>query len=261
MTMVGFVLFIALRERRQSAAGARRLSHARDRRASRRWARVARRSSVRCSSRASCWRASPGSSRWASRRLPSTCSQMPWDNSRTARAGPCRTGFDSIVDWRVFTFLALVCLGTGILFGLVPALQASRTSITGQLVQAGTGHTGTIRQRRWTTGLVVAQLALTPMLLAGAGLDGAQHRRAAGHGCRRPHRRSRANAVGAVGPAIRLGRGAGTLLSAVGGSAGGRARPPCHAREPGAIRARGGAAAVDRWQDRRRRSQSGSCVS
>jgi len=74
------------------------------------------------------------------------------------------------LDWRVFTYLTAVCLGTGILFGLVPAIQASRTSITRQLVQAGTGHTGTIRQRRWNTGLVVTQLALAPMLLAGAGL-------------------------------------------------------------------------------------------
>ena len=31
------------------------------------------------------------------------------------------------LDWRVFTYLTAVCLGTGILFGLVPALQASRT--------------------------------------------------------------------------------------------------------------------------------------
>jgi predicted permease len=74
------------------------------------------------------------------------------------------------LDWRVFTYLTAVCLGTGILFGLVPALQASRTSITRQLVQAGTGHTGTTRQRRWNTRLVVAQLALAPMMLVAAGL-------------------------------------------------------------------------------------------
>jgi putative ABC transport system permease protein len=74
------------------------------------------------------------------------------------------------MDWRVFTFLALTCLGTGIVFGLVPALHASRTGISGRLVEAGTGHTGALRQRRWRTRLVVAQLALTPMLLAGAGL-------------------------------------------------------------------------------------------
>jgi putative ABC transport system permease protein len=74
------------------------------------------------------------------------------------------------LDWRVFTYLTAVCLGTGIVFGLVPAIQASRTGITTQLVQAGTGHTDSIRQRRWTARLVVAQLALTPMLLVGAGL-------------------------------------------------------------------------------------------
>jgi putative ABC transport system permease protein len=74
------------------------------------------------------------------------------------------------MDWRVFIFLALVCLGTGIVFGLIPALDASRAGIVGRLVQAATGYTGTMRQRRWTTRLVVAQLALTPMLLAGAGL-------------------------------------------------------------------------------------------
>ncbi len=74
------------------------------------------------------------------------------------------------MDWRVFTFLALTCLGTGIVFGLVPALHASRSGISGRLVEAGTGHSGAMRQRRWGTRLVVAQLALTPMLLAGAGL-------------------------------------------------------------------------------------------
>ncbi len=74
------------------------------------------------------------------------------------------------LDWRVFTFLTTACLGTAILFGLVPAIQASRTSISRQLVQAGTGHTGTPRQRRWNTWLVVTQLALAPMLLVGAGL-------------------------------------------------------------------------------------------
>jgi putative ABC transport system permease protein len=74
------------------------------------------------------------------------------------------------MDWRVFTFLAMTCLGTGIVFGLVPALHASRSGISGRLVEAGTGHTGAVRQRKWGTRLVVAQLALTPMLLAGAGL-------------------------------------------------------------------------------------------
>ena len=96
-----------------------------------------------------------------------------WDALSQLRDGvreglPYWIRFD--MDWRVFTFLTLVCLGTGIVFGLVPALDASRTGIVSRLVQAATGYTGTMRQRRWSTRLVVAQLALTPMLLAGAGL-------------------------------------------------------------------------------------------
>ncbi len=74
------------------------------------------------------------------------------------------------MDWRVFAFLALVCLGTGIVFGLIPAIDASRIGIVGRLVQATAGQIGSIRQRRWSNRLVVAQLALTPILLAGAGL-------------------------------------------------------------------------------------------
>jgi predicted permease len=106
-----------------------------------------------------------GLSRLAVNALWDTLSQM----TDGARSGlPYWIRFE--IDWRVFTFLTLLCLGTGILFGLVPALQASRTGVAGQLVQAGTGHTGSMRQRRWNNRLVVAQLALTPMLLAGAGL-------------------------------------------------------------------------------------------
>jgi ABC-type antimicrobial peptide transport system permease subunit len=32
-------------------------------------------------------------------------------------------------DWRVFGYLAAVCLGTSILFGLLPALQTARTNL------------------------------------------------------------------------------------------------------------------------------------
>jgi predicted permease len=74
------------------------------------------------------------------------------------------------VDWRVFTYLTAVCLGTGIVFGLVPAMQASRTNVAIRLAESGTGSSGALRQRRWTTRFVVAQLVLTPILLTGAGL-------------------------------------------------------------------------------------------
>lgn len=74
------------------------------------------------------------------------------------------------MDWRVFTYLALVCLGTAIVFGLVPAMQASRTNVAIRLAESGTGSSGAVRQRRWTGRFVIAQLALTPILLTGAGL-------------------------------------------------------------------------------------------
>jgi predicted permease len=105
--------------------------------------------------------------------LSSVAVNVFWDAVSQLRDG-AREGLPYWVrlemDWRVFMFLTLVCLGTGIVFGLIPALDVSRPGIVGRLVQAATGHTGSMRQRRWSTRLVVAQLALTPMLLAGAGL-------------------------------------------------------------------------------------------
>jgi predicted permease len=73
------------------------------------------------------------------------------------------------MDWRTFAFLLVVCIATGIVFGLVPALHVSRTSIAETLKEGGRTGTSGIRARRWTTGLVVAEIALTLVLLAGAG--------------------------------------------------------------------------------------------
>jgi predicted permease len=73
------------------------------------------------------------------------------------------------MDWRTFGFLFLVCIVTGVLFGLAPALHVSRTNVNETLKEGGrSGSTG-IRARRWANGLIVAQLALTLVLLAGAG--------------------------------------------------------------------------------------------
>jgi len=70
-------------------------------------------------------------------------------------------------DFRVFGYLAAVCLGTSILFGLLPALQTARTSLVQVLNDASRGATGG-RSRRWSGALVVGQIALTLILLAGA---------------------------------------------------------------------------------------------
>jgi predicted permease len=73
------------------------------------------------------------------------------------------------MDWRTFAVLLGVCLTTGVLFGLAPAIHVSRTNVNETLKEGGRSGSGGIRARRWTAGLMVAQLALTLVLLAGAG--------------------------------------------------------------------------------------------
>jgi predicted permease len=74
------------------------------------------------------------------------------------------------MDGSVFAFFAAVCLATGIVFGLAPALHISRTDINEVLKESGgrSGGGGS-RARRWTGALIVVELALTLVLLAGAG--------------------------------------------------------------------------------------------
>jgi putative ABC transport system permease protein len=74
------------------------------------------------------------------------------------------------MDWRTFTFFLGICLATGFIFGLAPALHASTTNVHELLKEGGRTGSGGIRARRLTTGLIVAQIALTLVLLAGAGL-------------------------------------------------------------------------------------------
>ncbi len=74
------------------------------------------------------------------------------------------------MDFTVFGFLAAVCVLTGILFGLAPALQVTKTNVGEVLKEGGRGTAGG-RRARWLTGtMVVLELALTLVLLVGAGL-------------------------------------------------------------------------------------------
>ena len=75
------------------------------------------------------------------------------------------------MDWRVFTFLTVICLGTAILFGLVPALHTSNTNLVEALSDAGRGSSSGRQTRRWTGALVIGQMALAVVLLTGAGLQ------------------------------------------------------------------------------------------
>jgi len=74
------------------------------------------------------------------------------------------------MDWRTFGFLLVLCLATGVIFGLAPALHASKTNVNEVLKEGGRTGSGGLRAQRWTAGLIVIQVALTFVLLAGSGL-------------------------------------------------------------------------------------------
>jgi len=74
------------------------------------------------------------------------------------------------VNLPVFAFTLLVSLGTGFLFGLAPALQASRVDPKQGLHEGGRGAVGGARQRRLRNVLVVGEVSLACVLLIGAGL-------------------------------------------------------------------------------------------
>jgi putative ABC transport system permease protein len=78
---------------------------------------------------------------------------------------------DSIgVDSQVMWFTATLAVLTGIVFGLVPAWQASSTALAGTLKEGGRGTLSTRGGARMRGALVVAEMALAVMLLAGSGL-------------------------------------------------------------------------------------------
>jgi predicted permease len=71
------------------------------------------------------------------------------------------------LDGRALAFTALASLATGVIFGLAPALQASRPGLNEALREGGRTGAGAPRLRN---AFVVAEIALALVLLAGAGL-------------------------------------------------------------------------------------------
>jgi putative ABC transport system permease protein len=75
------------------------------------------------------------------------------------------------LDFKVLAFTAAVAIGAGLLVGVWPALRVSRTaSLTLSLHEGGRGTSDGAQRQRIRSGLVVAQVALALLLLAGAGL-------------------------------------------------------------------------------------------
>lgn len=77
---------------------------------------------------------------------------------------------DMAVNGEVLLFTVVVSVVIGILFGLGPALQASRVNLTGSLKEGGRGATAGLGGRRLRTALVVTQFVLALVLTVGAAL-------------------------------------------------------------------------------------------
>jgi putative ABC transport system permease protein len=77
---------------------------------------------------------------------------------------------DSVaMDWRVFAVATAIATLTGIVFGMIPAWQASRIN-PAESLKSSERKTGGKSQVRWRSALTVAEVALSLILLVGAGL-------------------------------------------------------------------------------------------
>ncbi len=74
------------------------------------------------------------------------------------------------LDWTVFGFALALSILTGILFGLVPALHASRADLNITLKETGARSGAGLRQNKSRSVLVIVEMGLAIVLLVGAGL-------------------------------------------------------------------------------------------
>jgi predicted permease len=78
--------------------------------------------------------------------------------------------FPGQIDWRVLVVSVAICIGATMLFALVPAIQASHLDLSSALKTEGGGVVGGSSRSRLRSGLVLVQVSLSFVLLAGTGL-------------------------------------------------------------------------------------------
>ncbi|HTR37952.1 MAG TPA: ABC transporter permease [Bryobacteraceae bacterium] len=78
--------------------------------------------------------------------------------------------WDFAVDARVCAYLVAISIATGVLFGLAPALRLSKLDVNAALKDGSRGVAGGIGRRGLSALLVTGEMALSIVLLAGAGL-------------------------------------------------------------------------------------------
>jgi len=74
------------------------------------------------------------------------------------------------VDLNVLAFALLASLGTGVLFGLAPAVQSFGSRLTASTVVGGSRQTSSTAKSRLRSALIIGEVAVSLLLLVGAGL-------------------------------------------------------------------------------------------
>src|SRR5213080_3096355 len=98
-----------------------------------------------------------------------------WCRNALGLVSPSRTpgitiDYPGQLDWRVLALSVAVCIGSTILFALIPAIQASHVDLSGALKSEGSGMIGGSGRSRLRSVLVFVQVALSFVLIAGTGL-------------------------------------------------------------------------------------------
>ncbi len=95
-------------------------------------------------------------------------SMVKFISSRALAGSP--TPLDAHVDWSILAIAIVIAIATAVLFGTLPAIRATRVDLTPALKEGGATGSAVTRGTALNRSLIVGQVALSTLLLAGAGL-------------------------------------------------------------------------------------------